>query len=82
MKFHTNLVRKDGKLTGELLDVTDGPNPTEKRPITKVEEKGNDLTIYFESSQGGEIAMELAKVDDDHLKGSLMSFETTATRLK
>lgn len=82
VKFHTNLVRKDGKLTGDLVDVTNGPNSTEKRAITKVEENGDKLAIYFESSQGGEIAMDLAKVDADHLKGSLMSFETTATRLK
>lgn len=82
VKFHTNLVRKDGKLTGELVDVTGGPNSTEKRAITKVEEADDRLAIYFESSQGGEISMDLAKVDADHLKGSLMSFETTATRLK
>jgi hypothetical protein len=81
VKFLTNLIRKDGKLTGELADATDATKP--KRPITKVEENGDKLAIYFESSQGGEISINLAKVDNDNLKGSLMdSFEATARRIK
>ncbi len=81
-KFVTDLVRKDGKLTGELKDPT-GKRP-EAMPITKVEEEpGKKLTLYFETAQAGEIPIELTKVDDDHLKGSLMSmFDATALRVK
>lgn len=74
--FKTNLVRKDGKLTGEL--VTDD----NKRPITKIDEKDKTLVIYFESSQGGEISIDLTKVDDNNLKGTLMDFTATAKRVK
>jgi hypothetical protein len=80
VKFLTNLIRKDGKLTGELVNPD---NPTNgKRPITKVEENGDKLAIYFEFSQGEEISIDLAKVDDDNLKGSLMSFDAKAKRIK
>jgi hypothetical protein len=80
VKFITNLVRKDGKLTGELANPTDATEA--KRPITKIEESAKKLVIYFESSQAGEISVDLDKVDDNNLKGSLMSFEATAKRIK
>ena len=76
VKFTTDLVRKDGKLTGVLVNADD------KRPITKIEESAKKLVIYFESSQGGEISIDLDRVDDNNLKGSLMSFEATAKRIK
>jgi hypothetical protein len=80
-KMVTELTRKDGKLTGELKDPTG--KRTEATPITKIEEEAGKLTIHFDTAQAGVIAMELTKVDDDHLKGSLMSmFETTALRVK
>ena len=79
-KFVTELTRKDGKLTGELKD------PAGVRPataITKIEEESTKLTIYFNTDQAGEIPIELTKVDDDHLKGSLMNmFDSTALRVK
>lgn len=80
-KMVTDLVRKDGKLTGELKDPS-GTNPA--MPITKVEEEpGKKITIYFDTAQAGEIGVELAKVDDDHLKGQLMGmFDSTAVRVK
>lgn len=79
-KMVTDLVRKDGKLTGELKDPT-GTNPS--MPITKIEEGKDKLTIYFDTAQAGEIGVELAKVDDDHLKGQLMNmFDSTALRVK
>lgn len=80
-KMVTDLVRKDGKLTGELKDPT-GTNPV--TAITKVEEEpGKKITIYFDTAQAGEIGVELAKVDDDHLKGQLMNmFDSTAVRVK
>lgn len=80
VKFATNLVRKEGKLTGDLTRVGE-PN-AEKRPITKIEETEKTLKIYFESSQGGEISIDLEKVDDNNLKGKLMDFEATAKRIK
>ena len=80
VKFLTNLIRKDGKLTGELVNPEDAANG--KRPITRVEENGDKLVIYFESSQGGEISIDLAKVDNDNLKGALMSFDAKAKRIK
>ncbi len=80
VKFATNLVRKDGKLTGALARAGE-PN-AEKRPITKIEETDKTLKIYFESSQGGEISIDLEKVDDNNLKGTLMSFDATAKRIK
>lgn len=79
-KMVTELIRKDGKLTGELKDPT-GTRPV--TPITKVVEEGTKLTIYFDTPQAGEIPVELNKVDDDHLKGSLMNmFDSTALRVK
>ena len=80
-KMVADLTRKEGKLTGELKDPT-GTNPA--MPITKIEEDaGNKITIHFDTAQAGEIGIELAKVDDDHLKGQLMSmFESTAVRVK
>ncbi len=77
--FLTDLVRKEGKITGTLVDASD---PNEKRPITKVDESTSKLVIYFESSQAGEISIDLTKVDDDHLKGSLTSYDAKAKRLK
>lgn len=74
--FKTDLVRKDGKLTGELVNADD------KRPITKIVENGNKITVFFESSQGGEISIDLEKVDENTLKGLLMSYEAKATRVK
>jgi hypothetical protein len=79
--FLTDLTRKEGKLTGDLVDKA---NPaSERRKITKVEEKGDKMAIFFESSQGGEISIDLTKVDTDNLEGTLMdSYSAKATRLK
>ncbi|MDQ6481110.1 hypothetical protein [Dyadobacter sp. LHD-138] len=81
VKFLTTLTRKDGKLSGELANASDATQA--KRPISKVDESADKIIIYFESSQGGEIALELAKIDNDNLKGILMdSFDASAKRLK
>lgn len=80
-KMVTNLIRKDGKLTGEMKDPTG--KRTEVTPITKVEEGTDKMTIYIDTAQAGEIPIELNKVDNDHLKGQLMNmFDTTALRVK
>ncbi|QMW00582.1 hypothetical protein [Spirosoma foliorum] len=79
-KMVTDLVRKDGKLTGELKDPT-GTRPA--MPLSKVDEEKDKITLYFNSDQAGEIPVELTKVDDDHLKGQLMNmFDATALRVK
>ncbi|GAB2557470.1 hypothetical protein [Spirosoma aerophilum] len=80
VKFTTDLVRKADKLTGELTNTTD-PGQA-KRPLIRVEEKGDKVVMYFESSQGGEVSIDLTKVDTDTLKGTLATFDATAKRLK
>ncbi|KAA9347027.1 hypothetical protein [Larkinella humicola] len=73
------LVRKDGKLTGQLINATDS---TAKIPITTLDEKGDNLSMAF-TAQGYDVTIDLTKVDDDNLKGTLMnSFEAKAKRLK
>lgn len=80
-KMVTELVRKEGKLTGVLKDPT-GTRP-EPMPITKINEEANKITIFFNTDQAGEIGIDLTKVDDDHLKGQLMGmFDSTAVRIK
>jgi hypothetical protein len=78
--FLTDLVRKDGKLTGKLVDKADPASDT--RNILRVEESAEKMVIYFESSQGGEMAMNLAKIDNDNLKGMVFNFDATAKRIK
>lgn len=80
-KLVTDLVRKDGKLTGELKDPT-GQNP-EALPINSIVEEPNKMTLYF-TAQGTEVSLDLAKVDDSHLKGSVMGgmFDASAVRIK
>ncbi|WP_421826584.1 hypothetical protein [Larkinella sp.] len=74
-----DLVRKDGKLTGQLINATDS---TAKIPITTLDEKGDNLSMAF-TAQGYDVTIDLTKVDDDNLKGTLMnSFEAKAKRLK
>ncbi len=79
-KMVTELVRKDGKLTGELKDATDTTKPA--IPITSVEEKDGGIEISF-SSSGYDITLPLKKEDNDNLKGQLMGmFDTKAKRVK
>ncbi|GAB3712899.1 hypothetical protein GCM10027592_51740 [Spirosoma flavus] len=74
------LVRKDGKLTGQLTNAAE-PN-AEKIPITSIEENGDKLGMAF-TAQGYDVTLDLAKVDEDNLKGSLMNmFEAKAKRVK
>lgn len=79
-KLVANLVRKDGKLTGDLTDSTDSTK--EKIPITSIEEAPNKITIAF-TAQGYDVTLDLDKVDADNLKGRLMGmFDAKAVRLK
>ena len=80
VKFTTHLVRKKGQLTGEL---TDARNPANlKLPITKVEEKGNHMSIHYRSGEGKEQVIDLTKIDADNLKGTMYTFDATAKRIK
>ena len=79
VRFKTNLIRKDGKLTGDLLNMDD---EKDVKPITKIEETANKILIFFNSQQAGELGIELEKVDDNNLKGSVMGYMTTASRVK
>lgn len=80
VKFMTDLVRKDGVLTGELVNPADQENG--KRAITKVQEADGKISIFFDSVQAGELSIDLEKVDNDNLKGSLYGFPATAKRGK
>lgn len=80
VKFVTTLVRKKGRLTGELADARNPANP--KLPITRVEEKGNSVSIYYKSRESKELAIDLTKVDANHLKGTMYTFDASAKRLK
>lgn len=80
VKLIGNLVRKDGKLTGELTPVTN--QVTEKVPISNIEESAEKIVIYF-TAAGYDLNLALNKVDNDNLKGTLMdSFQATGKRLK
>ncbi len=73
------LERKNGNLTGEMVDPSGKGKPT---PLTKVIENKDGIEISF-SAQGFDVSVTLNKVDADNLKGSLMNmFEAKATRLK
>ena len=79
-KMITELVRKDGKPTGELKDPTDTSKPA--IPIAAIEEKDGGIEISF-SASGYDLTLPLAKVDDDNLKGQLMNmFDAKAKRIK
>lgn len=79
-KFVTKLERKDGKLSGELSLPADPSSP--KIPISNIEESADKIVIYF-SAQGYDVSVDLIKVDNDNLKGTLMNmFEAKAVRVK
>ncbi len=80
IKFATDLQRKDGKLTGELTIPADPNAPA--IPIINIEEETDKITLYF-SAQGYDLNLELNKVDQDNMKGSLMGmFDSKAIRVK
>ncbi|MBK9510718.1 MAG: hypothetical protein IPO04_15305 [Cytophagaceae bacterium] len=80
IKFATDLQRKEGKLFGELTIPADPNAPA--IPITNNEEGTDKITIYF-SAQGYDLNLDLEKVDQDNLKGTLMGmFDSKAVRVK
>lgn len=80
VKLIATLVRKDGQLTGEMIDATG--TQKEAIPITSIEESATKIVLGF-SAQGYDLTADLEKVDDDNLKGMLINmFESKATRVK
>ena len=78
--FATNLIRKDGVLTGQLKIVGDDSVPL--IDIAKIEDSSDKVVMYF-TIQGYDVNAELTKVDADNLKGSLMGmFEAKGVRVK
>lgn len=78
--FSTDLVRKDGALTGILK--IEGDTAAEPIQIAKVEDDKDKVVVYF-TIQGYDVNLELTKVDSDNLKGSLMGmFEAKGVRVK
>jgi len=77
-KMIINLERKDGKLSGAVLDTTN----KEIAPITKIEEKDKSTTVYF-TAQGYDVYLVMEKKDDDHITGNLMGmFDAKGDRIK
>ena len=80
VKFSTELLRKDGKLFGELSNLADPSAP--KIPITDIKEEGDKIVIFFTAS-GYDLDLNLSKVDADNLKGSMFNmFESKGIRIK
>lgn len=78
-KMIIDLVRTDGKLTGQMSNPTE-PS-AEKVPVT-VDESADLLDLAF-NAQGYDVTINLKKVDDDNLKGSLLGmFDAIAKRVK
>lgn len=78
-KLHTELIRQEGKLTGELKDPSGQVEPIK---ISRIDEKENGIEIFF-TAQGYDVSVVLNKVDNDNLKGSLINmFDAKAARIK
>jgi hypothetical protein len=72
------LEKKSDSLTGVVLDTTGA----EISKISSVEQKENEITIYF-NAQGYDVNLVLTKKDDDHVTGSLMGmFDAEGERVK
>ena len=80
IKFTTELLRKDGKLTGELSTPADANAP--KIAITSIDESAEGIVIFF-SASGYDLDLNLTKVDDTNLKGMMFNmFEAKGLRVK
>ena len=71
------LARTDGNLEGTMTPVKDG----DVIAIDKIEESSDKLVLYF-SAQGYDLNLDLTKVDESHLEGTLMNmFEAKAEKM-
>jgi hypothetical protein len=66
-KMFVVLDKKDTALAGVIQDSTG----TEISKFSKVELKGDGVTVYF-SAQGYDVYMTMNKKDEDHVTGSMM----------
>lgn len=72
------LAEKDGAISGTFTD----PESKKEVPLTKVENADGKVTLYFTISSY-DVNLALEKVDDTHVKGSLMAmFDATGERVK
>ena len=74
-----NIADSAGHLKGVLLDTSAAHKDI---PLTKIEQNGDKITLYF-NVQNYDVNLLLTKKDDDHATGSLMGmFDASAIRLK
>ena len=78
VKMNFILENNNDTLTGFVQDTTGA----EISKISGVDQKENEITIYF-TAQGYDVNVVLAKKDDDHANGSLMGmFDAEGERIK
>lgn len=71
------LERVDGKLAGDFKS----PNEAAIK-LSKVEEKADEVTVYFTSSNGYDVYLLLKKKDDSHVEGTMMDmFDASGVRI-
>ncbi|MDJ1506225.1 ThuA domain-containing protein [Xanthocytophaga agilis] len=74
-----DLVRKDGKLTGNITPKNADGKPV---PLDKIEESADKIVVYF-STSGYDVNVSFEKQDNDNLAGSLMGmFKAKAVRMR
>ncbi|MDQ6480093.1 hypothetical protein [Dyadobacter sp. LHD-138] len=79
-KFIANLSRKDGKLVGNLT-ARDADAKETTMEISSIEETDKKIIISF-SAQGYNVNLDMDKVDENHLKGSMMGmFDAEGVRV-
>ena len=79
-KMIADINRIEGKLVGDLSNPAEPQAP--KNPMTSITEEGGKMTIFF-SASGYDLSIPFEKVDEDTIKGNLMSmFEVKAKRVK
>jgi hypothetical protein len=79
-KFLADLTRKDGKLVGDIT-TRDADSKEMKLEISNVEETEKKIIISF-TAQGYNVSLDMDKVDDNNLKGTMMGmFDAVGVRL-
>lgn len=71
------LERVDGKLAGNFKSANEA-----SIKLSRVEEKTDEVTVYFTSSNGYDVYLLLKKKDDSHVEGSMMNmFDASGVRI-
>jgi hypothetical protein len=77
-KMVFKLEKVSDSLTGVVLDTAG----VEISKMSKIEQKDNQITVYF-TAQGYDVNVALIKKDDNHVTGSLMAmFDVEGERVK